>query len=138
MRNKVILMMIMGVALMALPATAQTFGAQKVDQPNAVFHSTSTMMGSGSAYSANPTLNADGTAAYNRAAVYTPSGPYQAKKEGTGTPTTNPGDVSAGDQDNTPTPLGEAVLPMMLMAGAYLIIRAARRKVRSRMSERCE
>ena len=78
MRKRMI-MMIMGVALMALPIMAQSFGTTQAEQPNTVFHSTSTMQGSGSAYSANPTLNADGTAAYNRAAVYTPSGPYRAK-----------------------------------------------------------
>lgn len=120
---------------MALPAVAQSFRTTQAEQPNTVFHSTSTMQGSGSAYSANPTLNADGTAAYNRAAVYTPSGPYRAKKEGT---TPNPGDPSAGDQDNTPTPLGDALIPLTLFAGAYLIIRDARRKVRSTMSERCK
>ena len=128
MRNKVILMMIMGVALMALPAKAQTFGAQKVDQPNAVFHSTSTMMGSGSQYSANPTLNTDGTATYNGAPVSAPSSPYRAKKENPTVDPNDPGNV----------PLGDALIPLTLFAGAYLIIRAARRKVRSMTSERCK
>ena len=121
---------------MALPAKAQTFGAQKVEQPNAVFHSTSTMMGSGSQYSANPTLNADGTAYYNGAAA---SGPRRVKM-GDPTPTPNPGDPESGDQDNTedPTPVGDALIPLTLLALAYLIIRAARRKVRSMTSERCK
>ena len=114
---------------MALPIMAQSFGTTQAEQPNTVFHSTSTMQGSGSAYSANPTLNADGTAAYNRAAVYTPSGPYRAKKDGTGTGTTpNPGDPSEDEQDNTPTPLGDAVLPLMLCAAVFCGFIAFRRK----------
>jgi len=120
-------MMIMGVALMALPAKAQTFGAQKVEQPNAVFHSTSTMMGSGSQYSANPTLNADGTAAYE-GATYSP-----AKAPGGPRRIGNPGETDDGNE-----PLGDALIPLTLLALAYIIIRAARRKVRSRMSERCK
>ena len=64
---------------MALPALAQ-IGAE---QPNAVFQSTSTMTGSGSSYSANPTLNSDGTASYNEATTSTRnSGPRRAKMEG--------------------------------------------------------
>lgn len=113
---------------MALPATAQTFGAQKVEQPNAVFHSTSTMMGSGSQYSANPTLNANGTATYNGAPVSAPSSPYRAKKEN---PTVDPYDPGN-------TPIGDALIPLTLLALAYLVIRVARRKVRSMTSERCK
>lgn len=127
--RKRIMMMIMGVALMALPATAQTFGGQKVEQPNAVFHSTSSMMGSGSQYSANPTLNADGTAAYEGAtysSAKAPGGPRRNNNP-------NPG-VDGDDGGNTP--IGDALIPLTLLAGAYLIVRAARRKVRSRISER--
>ena len=132
MRNKVILMMIMGVALMALPAKAQTFGAQKVDQPNAVFHSTSTMMGSGSQYSANPTLNADGTAAYEGATYSSAKAPGGPRRNNN----SNPGVDDNNDDGNTP--IGDALIPLTLFAGAYLVIRAARRKVRSMTSERCK
>lgn len=117
--------MIMGVALMALPIMAQSFRTTQAEQPNAAFHSTSVMVGSGSQYSANPMLNADGTASYNGAAASTPSSPYRAKKEGT---TPNPGDPSAGDQDNTPTPIGDAVLPLMLCAAVFCGFIAFRRK----------
>lgn len=122
---------------MALPAKAQTFGTKYAEKPSVVFQSTSTMMGSGSTYSANPTLNTDGTAYYNGAAA---SGPRRVKM-GDPTPTPNPGDPESGDQDNTepdPTPVGDALIPLTLLAGAYIIIRATRRKVRSRMSERCK
>jgi hypothetical protein len=124
---KKVFMMFVGVALMALPTMAQTFETQKIEQPNAVFQSTSALQGSGSQYSANPMLNADGTASYNGAAASTPSSPYRAKKDGTGT-TPNPGDPSEEEQDNTPTPLGDAVLPLMLMAGAFGMFVYFRRK----------
>ena len=103
---------------MALPAMAQTFGTQQAEQPNAVFQSTSTMMGSGSSYSANPTLNSDGTASYNGAAA---SGPRKAKKV----------DFEGGEP-NTPKdpndPIGDAVLPLLLMAFAWVMARMIRRK----------
>lgn len=43
-----------------------------------------------------------------------------------------------GDDDDRPngTPIGDALIPLTLLALAYLVIRAARRKVRSTMSER--
>ena len=123
MRKKVI-MMIVGVALMALPALAQTFGAKQAEQPNAVFQSTSSMQGSGSTYSANPTLNSDGTASYNGAAAS--SGPHRAKKE-------DPDPFSGGTVSEDPidtSPLGDALLPLLFMSLAfcgYLYLR--RRKV---------
>ena len=120
--------MIMGVALMALPIMAQRFGTTQAEQPNTVFHSTSTMQGSGSAYSANPELNADGSATYEGAS-YTPAKspkrPGGIRKDG---PTPNPGDPSEGQQDNTPTPLGDAVLPLLFMSLAFGMFVYFRRK----------
>lgn len=97
--------MIVGGALMALPAMAQTFGTKQVEQPNAAFQSTSTMMGSGSQYSANPTLTTDGTAAYeapNYSPAKAPGGPNR--------------DIS---NPTKPQPLGDAVLPLLLMSLAF-------------------
>ncbi len=111
---------------MALPALAQTFGTQQAEQPNAAFQSTSTMMGSGSTYSANPTLNSDGTAAYDGASAS--SGPRKAKKDGEGI--WGGGTVTNEDPNGPGTPLGDAVLPLLLCALAfcgYLYLR--RRKV---------
>ena len=99
---------------MALPAMAQTFGAKQAEQPNAVFQSTSTMTGSGSTYSANPTLNTDGTASYNGGAA-APSGPHRAKKED---PDPFGGGTVADDPKDT-SPLGDALLPLLLMALAF-------------------
>ena len=115
---KKVFMMFVGVALMALPTMAQTFETQKIEQPNAVFQSTSALQGSGSQYSANPMLNADGTASYNGAAASTPSGPRHAKMNNP-----NPGVEGEGND-----PIGDAVLPLMLCACAFLIYRAYRRR----------
>ncbi len=114
--------MFVGVALMALPALAQTFGTQQAEQPNAAFQSTSTMTGSGSAYSANPTLNSDGTATYNGASASSPSkGPNKAKKEW--------GDPSLGGDPNEPGgPIGDALLPLLLMSLAFGMFVYFRRK----------
>ncbi len=106
--------MIVAVALMALPAMAQTFGAQQEEQPNAVFQSTSTMSGSGSSYSANPTLNSDGTATYS-APSYAPGGkPYKSP------PSVDPGDTPGTEtRPDDPNPLGDAVLPLLFMSLAF-------------------
>jgi len=100
----------------ALSVSAQTL----TEQPQAQFQSTSTLQGSGSTYSATPALNADGMAVYNAseaAQTQAPSGPRRVG------PTTPKGD---------PTPLGDAVLPLMLMALAFGgVIYLRRRKARA-------
>lgn len=109
-------LLVMGMLFLSMPVTAQNFGAQ---QPNTVFQSTSTMTGSGSTYSSNPTINENGTA---NAPSYAPaSGPNKAKKD-LGLPTTPD---TTGDSGNVP--VGDAVLPLLLCACAYLIIRARKR-----------
>lgn len=78
------------------------------EAPTVVFQSTSTLAGSGSAYSATPMLAEDGTATYEGAGGprRTPSTP--------GTPFT-PG---AGEKENQ-FPLGDALIPLLLMVMAY-------------------
>lgn len=117
--------MILAAALMALPALAQNFGSQPADQPNASFQSTSTMTGSGSSYSANPTLNSDGTAAYSNASYsssQSSSTPNRAKRS-----TDNPGEPAPEFQDDG-SPIGDAVLPLMLCAAVFCGFIAFRRK----------
>lgn len=95
---------------MALPTMAQTFGTKYAEKPSVVFQSTSTMMGSGSTYSANPTLNTDGTAAYE-------GGSYtSAKAPLIGGPRRNP---SVDDKDEGNVPISDAVLPLLLCALAF-------------------
>ena len=129
------------------------------------FHSTgSTMMRTGSSYSSSPLLNKNGSAAYNGPS-YAPSRRYsngplrslidhgggggggeggEGSGEGSGEGGEGSGSGGIGtppDDDGTPPngfPIGDALIPLTLLAGAYLIVRAARRKVRSTMSERCK
>ena len=87
--------------------------------PSATFQSTgSAMMKSGSVYAAEPVLNADGTASYNGAS-YAPANNHsggQVRKAG------------AFDDDDDDMPLGDAVLPLLLMALAFMVYVALRRK----------
>lgn len=130
-------MILMAVALVALPSMAQSFSSKRSvdnDQQAAQsfsttepFRSTSAMQTSGSVYSANPTLNDDGTA-YNPVAAAENTSSAKAgrgvRKDGLpSTPNTE------GQQDNTP--IGDAVLPLMLMALAYLGVRVFSRRKRA-------
>jgi hypothetical protein len=108
-----IIMIIMGVALIALPTMAQEYGQQQygATAPNAQIQSTSTFTGSGSAYSSNPTLNSDGTATYNGASyspAKAPGGPRRVF------------DVGGETGKSTESPVGDALLPLMLMALAFV------------------
>ena len=110
------------VAVVALPAMAQTFGEQ---QMTVGFQSTSVMTGSGSAYSASPVLNSDGTASLNSAS----SGPRRAKMDGPDVPGVpgSPSTPGAGKEENQ-FPLGDAAVPMLLMAFVFTGITYIRRK----------
>ena len=109
---KKFMMIIMAVALMALPTMAQ--------QPD--WKSTSTMQGTGSAYAPQvmevgattvPTI-ATTTESYspNKA----PSGPRRGKIDG------------ADDKPSNQSPIGDAVLPLMLMAMLFAGVVYTRRK----------
>lgn len=119
MKMKRIMMIIMAVALVALPTMAQGFRTQTTDEKvqTQAFQSTSTMKTSGSVYASQPALNADGTA-YNPAqAVQSPAqAPSGPRKIGVVTP------------EDDPTPVGDAVLPLMLMALAFCGIVYYRRR----------
>lgn len=119
MKNmKRIVMIIMAVALVALPTMAQKF--KEHDQQSMQFQSTSTMAPVNSQYSAQPMLNEDGTAIYNASeATQTAQAPSGPRKIGGVTPTTDP------------SPVGDAVLPLMLMALAYLGMRVFRARKRA-------
>lgn len=119
-QNLAIIAIFVVAAVMALPAVAQqfnTFGGTMAPQTS--FQSTSTMVGTGSAYSSNPMLNSNGTAVYNGASY----GPHKAKKDGYGD---NPWGTGESEQSGTDhnmqdpgQPLGDAVLPLMLCALIY-------------------
>lgn len=109
-------MIIMGVALIALPAMAQEYGQQQygATAPNAQIQSTSTFTGSGSSYSSNPTLNSDGTAAYNGASYSPAKAPGGPRRGFDNTP-----DIGH-EWANPGSPVGDAMLPLMLMALAFV------------------
>lgn len=110
-------------------AVAQIFGATQggeqkafgASAPSATFQSTSSMPGSGSEYSSNPTLNADGTAAYQGEANSSSKTNYQPRRAKKGDEN-NPGIT---EEDN---PIGDAVLPLLLMSLAFGMFIYFRRK----------
>lgn len=119
--QKIMSVMVLVVAIV-LPTKAQISG--QMSTPVIAFRSTSMMAGSGSAYSSSPMLTENGLATYSGA----PSGP---RREGAGTPgkPTTPG---AGEKENQ-FPLGDGVLPMMLLLGAYCGFVALRRRKHVKM-----
>ena len=108
--KKKLVMIIMAVALTALPAMAQDW------------QSTSAMQGSGSSYS--PQVTAVGATDVNDMATTTetnqsqPKGPNRAKKFDTG------GESGQASE----YPIGDAVLPLMVMAFVFCGVIALRRK----------
>jgi len=122
MKN-IILVMIM-VAAFSLPAMAgwNNQEQQNVTLQQEAFQSTSTMQGSGSAYTSNPTLNSDGSA----------SSPSESA------PASNKirksfGDNTDGGTTSDPnSPIGDAALPLLVFAAAAaatVAIRNRRRQV---------
>ena len=118
-----IMMIVMAVAF-ALPAVAVEYGnkSQYAVMPPASFQSTSTMVATGSTYSSNPTLGDDGTATYNgdQGNSSNPRGVHKAP----------PLIVTPGQLEEGHVPLGDAVLPLLLLACAYLIMRATRTRAK--------
>ena len=112
-------LLVMGMLLVDMPAKAQTMEWQ----------STSTMQTSGSVYSSQVTGVGAATVDEMATTTYSPAnGPRRGKMDATpGTPTT-PGQ---GDP-NAQFPLGDALIPLMLCACAYLIVRATRRRTLNR------
>ena len=83
------------------------------------FQSTSTMVGSGSAYTSNPSLNSDGTAALQgTTTAYAAARPGNPRKIEIYVPSTDPN-----------APIGDAVIPLLLCAILYTIWVVKRKKV---------
>jgi len=115
--RKLVIMMIMGVALIALPTMAQ----------QQEWKSTSTMQTSGSSYSSQ--VNAVGAVSVHEMATTTSSGsgttssPHKAKRDFEPVIETEDGDDGS--------PIGDAVLPLMLCAFAYLCMRVYLKRKRA-------
>ena len=127
MKKKVIMLVVM-VAALVLPAMAQQFGEKETrvggmyDQKT-TFQSTSTLQGIGSAYSSTPMISAEGTAEYSGASTPSGSGPRRAKMDG------DFGDQNEfGDHDEENYPIGDAALPLSLLALAYAIYMVVSRR----------
>lgn len=106
MKTRIIALLFLA-AILSLPAYAHF--AQE-SQPHAVFQSTSAMQLSGSAYSAVPALNPDGTPMYYAEQAST-NGVFRLA------PVTPQGDPI----NSNPSPVGDAVLPLLLMAAAFAL-----------------
>ena len=109
-------LMIMGALIVSVPAMAQ-FGTQDMfnaQAPGATFQSTSTMMSSGSEYSSNPTIGDDGTASTPNAEE-----PQQANARRIGV---RHNLIEVPEDD----PIGDVVLPLMLLAAVYGVWRKRR------------
>ena len=104
---KYILMVISMVGVLSVSAQ------QPTEQPQAQFQSTSTLQGSGSAYSASPAINADGTA-YSPAAT-----PGKNIRRATKDEDDDEIVIVTPGQGGSQAPIGDAVLPLLLMAMAF-------------------
>jgi len=123
MKRVLKIMMVAMLVAFALPAMAQTVFDSGVQMPESdyQFQSTSTMNGINSQYStSDPQINADGTAvvpgARRRPALRMdpdPSFPEIKENEGTG---------------DEKFPIGDAVLPLMLLAVGYALYRRHHRR----------
>jgi hypothetical protein len=101
-----------------------TISAQTITEyPAPQMHSTSTMVGSGSTLpnaASSGFISADDN--LNSSNINTPRGPRRAKEEGD-EPPTNPN----GPMEN---PLGDAILPLLLLAAGYVFFIARRRALK--------
>lgn len=105
------------VVLVALPARAQMYDLD--DQPFVSFYSTSIMMPVGSAYSSNPMLDIDGYAGY----AEEPFSPVRAS----GPRRIGP-DINSELDENDRVPVGDAVIPLSLLALAFCGVICLRRR----------
>ena len=95
------------------------------EAPAAVFQSTSTLAGSGSAWSATPMLGEDGMA-YNPSV--SPSGPRKMRMDEEDDDEIT---IVTPGQGGSQAPIGDAVLPLMLLALAYAGYKVLARRKKS-------
>ena len=90
--------------------------------PSAAFRSTGTIASSGSVYASVPTINAHGIGEGRSFASPLRAGGLRDGGGGSGVPST-PGD--GGNQQ----PIGDAVLPLLIIAAVYILIRIRKRSL---------
>lgn len=110
------------VAAFALPTMAQFDESQYSAQtPGTTFQSTSALSGSGSEYSSNPTIGDNGTA-------IAPSSSPRIRTIGQRRNEDEENPVIDDDEKDIGNPIGDDLLPLMLLAVGYA---AARRRVKA-------
>jgi hypothetical protein len=110
------------VAALSLPAIAQWNNNDVMaTAPTTTFQSTSTLGSSNSAYSSNPSIGDNGTATIRTIGVRRNETP-------SGNPGTPDEDEIDDDEKAEWQPIGDAVWPLLLLALAYLIVRATRKE----------
>ena len=97
--------------------------------PISSFQSTSTLSGGTRSDAATPLINTDGSVAGSAymGSISAPTGPLKGSPSGTGTPTD---DLDPNNQQ----PLGDALIPLLLLASAYAVYKVARRRVREQLA----
>lgn len=137
--KKILMIMMFAIAPMAMSAVEYNNTYQpssvsnhqrgmQVAAPAATFQSTSTLVGSGSAYSATPMLGEDGTASYNGASYAPAKGPRKATMDGDDDDDDDETTIVTPGQVGSQAPIGDAVLPLLLMASAFAVFVYLRRK----------
>ena len=110
-------LMVIGMLLVSMPAMAQWGNDNQVGAtaPSTTFQSTSSMSGSNSAYSSNPSIGDNGMASQPNAVQQAPSSRGISNRH----------NLIENPDDN---PIGDAVLPLLLLAAAYGARRRSARK----------
>ena len=91
------------------------YQTMSIAMPSAAFQSTSTMTASGSSYSSQPTIGSDGMATMGE--TYT-----------TSQPSGGPRKIVTPGNEGTQQPLGDALIPLLLMVMAYATYLLLRRR----------
>ena len=97
--------------------------------PISSFQSTSTLSGGTRSDAATPLINTDGSVAGSAymGSISAPTGPLKAPGTGTGTPG---GNLNPDEQQ----PLGDVLIPLLLLASAYAVYKVTRRRVREQLA----
>ena len=112
--------------IVAMVSVLSVWAQNLATQPSSDFRSTSIMVGSGSTLP-----QAAVTGAYvagTTPGTYSPASHVGGPRKITVNPGDEPGPDEGENSEPWEDPIGDALLPLMLLACAYLIIRAARRR----------
>ena len=103
--------------------------AKEAAMPISTFQSTSILSGGTRSDASTPLINTDGSVATGTYLSTGISGPRKAEGTGPGTPP-----IPNPDDQQVPTPLGDALIPLLILAFAYAIYKVSRRRVREQLA----